>query len=399
MRRNRSNEMKSALCAVLARTGTVLAIFFLCELATAQTIPSVNITPSTEDMTSHRKSSLLLDELNDGITSGSNGFWAEEREGTIHFDFLPPHSLDALVLYNDINIDPGNGPEGIRNFRLEFFDDVGASLASPVLGLGPVNSPASGIFSFPEVDGVSRVDLVILDVNNPTRVFGAEIREVQFTGRPSCLDCGSSILKICKVAGEGVDVGTMFAFDVKGNSVDVPAGPAPGGYCKVAGTNFEEGSTITVEEAGPARYEVSHIGVVPPERLLEVSLPRRLVAIAIGAGVTEATFTNVNTAGYLEICKTGQAKGDFTFTVEGVRGEFVVPAGACSPAIEVKAGEISITERIEEGTAMVGCQTIPADRQVSCDLTTRTAVVKVPAGGISAQTIVFIVNWPRDDTL
>jgi hypothetical protein len=72
------------------------------------------------------------------------------------------------------------------------------------------------------------------------------------------------------------------------------------------------------------------------------------------------TFTDKRT-GFLEICKRGEVTENFTFSVNpGGLGPFVVPAGACSPPIEVVAGSVLINELPTTGTAMVGCDTFPA---------------------------------------
>jgi hypothetical protein len=47
--------------------------------------------------------------------------------------------------------------------------------------------------------------------------------------------------------------------------------------------------------------------------------------------MTDVTFTNQR-LGFLEICKSGDVAGSFTFTVNpGGLGPFAVPAGACRP--------------------------------------------------------------------
>lgn len=62
-------------------------------------------------------------------------------------------------------------------------------------------------------------------------------------------------LKICKIAGPGVAVGTNFNFTATSTSSSVsqtyavPAGPAAdGGYCVVDSTTFPTGATVRVAE-------------------------------------------------------------------------------------------------------------------------------------------------------
>ena len=80
---------------------------------------------------------------------------------------------------------------------------------------------------------------------------------------------------------------------------------------------------------------------------------------------------------------------------DGKAEVFRVPAGACSPAIEVLAGRnIVITELAKDGSEFIGdgCSTIPSDRQKKCDSSTRRSTVYVPVGDISTQTIAIIRN-------
>jgi hypothetical protein len=79
----------------------------------------------------------------------------------------------------------------------------------------------------------------LISVNLPTRtalvkvVPGGIARQtiVTFTNK----ETATGTLKICKVAGHGVRVGTKFTFNVGTQMVTVPAGPGPAGYCKVVG--------------------------------------------------------------------------------------------------------------------------------------------------------------------
>jgi hypothetical protein len=206
-------------------------------------------------------------------------------------------------------------------------------------------------------------------------------------------------LKICKVAGPGIAIGTPFTFNAGGVVVTVPAGPAPGGTC-VLGPLFPVGLHVTVFEQIPAGDTVSSITVGPPNRLWSgPSLPNGSVIVTIGPGVTEVTFTNQRT-GFLEICKQGDVRGSFTFYVTpgiaGNTGPFVVPAGGCSPAIEVPAGSVIIHEAWTPAAAMTGCSTLPTNRQVACNPAGLTSTVTVPPGDVSTQTIAIITNRPRD---
>jgi hypothetical protein len=258
-------------------------------------------------------------------------------------------------------------------------------------------------------------DFFVSDIfNQKLRVYdgtGAFVRTIIITGllaganeiedlsfdyslRPD-LATGEGVLKVCKVAGPGVAVGTLFTFGAGSSSFTVPAGPAPGGTC-VIGPRLPVGTNVTVAEVVPAGDTVSSITIVPPGQLVGTpNLATGSVNLTIGSGVTEVTFTNKRT-GYLEICKMGDVKGNATFTVEpGALGPFVVPAGACSPAIEVVAGSVSIHEVSMTNGTMNGCSTIPASQQGTCDPTNaQTSTVSVSPGDVSSQTIAIITNKP-----
>jgi hypothetical protein len=203
------------------------------------------------------------------------------------------------------------------------------------------------------------------------------------------------ILKVCKVAGTGIAVGTPFTFTAGSSTFTVPAGPPPGGTC-VVGPSFPVGTKITVAETIPAGDTVSSITVAPPGALLppvstNPNLAGGTVDVAIGTGVTEVTFTDQRT-GFLEICKRGDGvTGNFPFTVSpGGLGPFVVPVGACSPAIQVAAGTVYINEVPGNTMSATGCFTIPASQQGSC--TVGTSTVTVVPGDVSTMTIAFITN-------
>jgi len=203
----------------------------------------------------------------------------------------------------------------------------------------------------------------------------------------------TGIVKICKVAGSGITIGTPFTFHVGNQVVTVPAGPAPGGTCEI-GPSFLVGLPVTVTEQIPAGDAVSSITVAPASQLANgPSLAGGSVTVTVGPGVTEVTYTNERT-GYLEICKRGDVKGSFTFHVNpGNLGPYVVPAGACSPAIKVAAGSVVIQEAWSPFATLSGCTTLPANRQGACAGLTSTVIV--PPGDVSNQTIAIITNRPR----
>ena len=211
-------------------------------------------------------------------------------------------------------------------------------------------------------------------------------------GNPSGPDCSAARLKVCKVAGPGVALGTPFDFTVGAATFSIPAGAAPGGTCIVTPPVPVGTSTAVVETLVPG-VTVSDITVVPADRVAGgPNLAAGSVNVTAADGVTEVTFTNKST-GFLEICKTGVKEGTFSFMINpGGPSLIVVAAGTCSPAIEVGAGKFVITEAPSDGTSMTRCTTFPAGRQGLCDLEARSSTVTVPPGDVSTQTIAFIEN-------
>jgi hypothetical protein len=161
----------------------------------------------------------------------------------------------------------------------------------------------------------------------------------------------------------------------------------------MVGPGYPVGTQVAVTETVPAGDTVSNITVAPPGQLVSTNLPGGGVTVAIGSGVTEATFTD-NRTGFLEICKNGDVTGNFSFVVNpGNLGPFAVPAGACSPAIEVAAGSVTIHE-LTTGTNIVACSTVPTGQQGLCNTPpgSENSVVTVVPGDISTMTIATITD-------
>jgi hypothetical protein len=117
-----------------------------------------------------------------------------------------------------------------------------------------------------------------------------------------------TILKVCKIAGPGVALGTSFTFNVTvaGTTANIPvtvtAGPAfQGGNCvlvpgtTLTGGSFNIGSTISITEAVAGTTTIS--GITSATSTL-VSITRGVTLTGAGglvAGTTEVTFTNTGT--------------------------------------------------------------------------------------------------------
>jgi len=235
-------------------------------------------------------------------------------------------------------------------------------------------------------------------------------------------------LKVCKVAGSGVEQGTLFSFRVNGNLYSIPAGPADrNGYCILAG-QYPVNTQVTIEEVIPSGYYVSRIEV-RPDRTISKDTGQGKATVNIVSGVIEAIFTNraigsptqmptsttprpTKTAtstpscdpnctptatpipmGRLQICKEAEGPGVsglFTFNFDSRSRS--VPVGACAGLISVRAGTLTITETAQSGYTVADIYTIPANRLISKDLSSGMVTVRIVEGAAASQTIVVFRN-------
>ncbi len=107
-------------------------------------------------------------------------------------------------------------------------------------------------------------------------------------------------LKICKIAGKDVPIGTPFTFTVQtpglfGEPYVIPAGPADqGGYCQLAGTYAANTPLLVWEQPflNDPHYQVSNITVSPADRGSNYDYTLQSVIATIADGITEVDFTN-----------------------------------------------------------------------------------------------------------
>lgn len=170
----------------LVRRGLLLPLFAALISAASTPAHSVPIagaaiTPSTT--LANSGAGFTIDEIADGITSDVspfNGFAAIPGQvGTIRLALDAAYSLSSFVLWNDINV----FQEGIKDFRLDFFDSGDSFVGSTAVLSAPISAVAPTTFPFPTVHGIARVDLVVLTLH-PSTCCGPrlEIREVAFNG-------------------------------------------------------------------------------------------------------------------------------------------------------------------------------------------------------------------------
>lgn len=190
--------------------------------------------------------------------------------------------------------------------------------------------------------------------------IGTGFTEVAFTNNLVPTTFGQ--LKICKIAGAGITVGTNFTITAGSQAYTVPAGPASeGGYCILDGT-FPVGTAVTVTETIPTADLVSAITVAPADRGGAPNLTTGSVIVTIGTGFTEVAFTNIvkpPATGTLQICKVAgagiTAGTNFSFTVSGTgvtTTPIIVAAGACSTASFLTfpvSTVLTVTETIPSG--------------------------------------------------
>ena len=67
---------------------------------------------------------------------------------------------------------------------------------------------------------------------------------------------------------------------------------------------------------------------------------------------------------------------------------------ACTPLIQLPAGNWTISEVPLAEIELVAAYTFPIDRIVDSDLTARTATIRIESGDPSRQTIAFFRNAP-----
>ncbi len=166
---------------------TLLLAIALCfgSIASATLIPYTSITPTTSLV---HLSSWTLDKIADGVTNDyvfpDGGFVSTSTSGTVHLTFNQNFNLTSFVLWNDVNI----GDQGVRTFRLDFFNEVGMLLSSTST-LNAISILDQQIYAFSAVQNVKKVDFVIL-----TSAYQIEIREVSFNGVASVPEFSSLVL-------------------------------------------------------------------------------------------------------------------------------------------------------------------------------------------------------------
>lgn len=208
-----------------------------------------------------------------------------------------------------------------------------------------------------------------------------------------------SLLKVCKIAVGFTPGDYYFTFYTKPGgqkqTVTVPAGPAPNGYCQVVG-EYTTGSEVVLYEYIPAGYHIVSFRSMPANALLQQSLLEGWVRLKLPRGVTEV-YVEQRRKGWIEICKEGGRPGQlYSFSFIGANGPMTVtaPAGGCTPAYEVPDGRLVVTEANAQGQ-MTGGYTWPAGNLVSVDPSQGQIVANISWGTIQTQTVITFKNKPQ----
>jgi hypothetical protein len=187
-------------------------------------------------------------------------------------------------------------------------------------------------------------------------------------------------LTVCK------NVAGTFKFSVNGKALKLTA------QCEAV--KVGAGITHVTETSAPASYKnLKSITVNPSKSLVSKSLKTATAALRLAAGgAATIRFANYKTDpqqagsdGSIEVCKWASdnyVEGSFPFTLsEGgaTIGTYSVAVGACTGAIPVPAGNVTVTEGTESPYYVSGISAQPSGNLVSSNLGGQSAVFSVVA--------------------
>ena len=215
------------------------------------------------------------------------------------------------------------------------------------------------------------------------------------------------VVRLCKVAGSGIDAGRVFALSANGFAGESKPGEptsaslqVPAGECREA--TLLEGTYDAGEPNVPAGVAVSAMTCVPADRCTDVSLGLGILrAQIVGASTTTITITNRSTLGTLRFCKVGgagvEAGRAFTIAAGGIdlsgkpgeptTGGASVPAGECRN-VTLLEGRYDVTET--SGTYGTAVSAITCEPSARCsDVSLGARNVKADVVGASTTTVTF----------
>lgn len=278
----------------------------------------------------------------------------------------------------------------------------GSEFRGAVASDGNMAGVASNVLSKTDTAAVRRdlTDTLGIVGQLPCTQVGGELSEQIFTPGIYCI--GSARLAGRMTVDAGGKDNARFVFRVSGDlwAEDAARIAIEGGAKATNVYIFLEGSASIGANANIGANVIAR-GAVGVGRGSTVSGK----VISIEKTVTSESNVIAAGTGYIEICKSiytvrNPFVGDiapgtiFDFTVSGIDGTVKVPAGACSPPIQVAAGSVTVTEQPQADIAVASITAAPAGRLTSFDLALRKAVITVPDGDIADETVVTFTNQP-----
>jgi hypothetical protein len=176
-------------------------------------------------------------------------------------------------------------------------------------------------------------------------------------------------IRVCKVAGAGVEAGTVFSINATllGLSTYSHTFAVPAGECRSAAA--PSGSYI-FQETIPTGYAVTSITCDPASCGSPILVDGVITGSVVDNAITKVTYTNRSTLGTLRVCKvagSGVTAGTvyrITATLLGLHSatvNFDVPAGDCREASTVE-GSYILQEVIPENGVVTSITCDPADK-------------------------------------
>jgi hypothetical protein len=304
---------------------------------------------------------------------------------------IGPVSIPVTVPAGNCTIVPGFGPGGFQTFvagSVIQVDEIGPT----TIGGGTVFATDITATTSVVVRNLGQVRPFIRTALGGTSAFADVIAsfgttEVTFTN----VVFQPTILKVCKIAGPGVALGTPFTFNVvvPGTTTNIPAvtvtaGPAAqGGNCVIVpgttltGGAFNIGSTINITEAVAGTTTIS--GITSGTSTL-VPITRGVTLTGAGglvAGVNEVTFTNT---------AVGPPAATCTPTTTVTEGN-LFPGGTVSFGVTSGPGSATF-DHVNAGTGLQSLTMVG---------TPTNAAVNIPAftpGTFDPATVTFTANDP-----
>ncbi len=185
-------------------------------------------------------------------------------------------------------------------------------------------------------------------------------------------------LTVCK------NVAGTFRFSVNGKALKLTA--------QCAAVKVGAGVTHVTETSAPASYKnLKSITVNPSKSLVSKSLKTATVALRLAAnGAATVRFANYKSdpqqaggTGLIEVCKWASdiyVAGSFPFTITAggaTVGTYSVAVGACTGAISVPAGSVTVTEGIESPYYVSAVTAQPSGNLASKNLAGQSATFNV----------------------